>query len=434
MVRPSKTVSKISGTFEMRRKLLRQLHCPRCKSTFAADNGPDVIEFGLLDCDCTTYPIVGGITILRQDALTSLTVDMLREGKEEQAVNLLLNRSSRLPGRHLLSELGTKIQSFPPLIPRYLSACSKIEAPRTQHDYFSQVVKVFQKDYFAKYLVFRPFEQSFWNLHAFLPFIDEHDGPILDFGGGWGHSSHLMHRVTGRDVYNLEINFHPLYVQRKFVNEDVGGVVIEPGMDLPFAPDTFGITLDLDGFHYVENKFGIATEYERTTCDQGSVLLLHTHDRAVTERGVPLTPSGYRECFARDTIVAGEEDLLSQFLEGSVRLCDLPDPRTSNQDLNIVISDCSTEDVVLETGGHPFETKVGQVRVTPLYDAIEHDEYWQLKRRDLCEKFVTEFAFSVTNTEPKYRLPKNDSVSTDLLYRGVLSPLPETYAPRPTLN
>lgn len=435
--RQSKTDLKTLGISKMRRDLLKRLRCPQCKAEFDADSTGDTIEFALLYCDCTTYPVVGGIAVIRTDALTSLAVEMLHAGERERAVALLLNRRSPLPGRQLLGELGAKVQSLPPIVAKYLLISSVLDGKRRDvrdYDHFATIVDQFENDYLSKYLLYRPFEQSFWNLHAFLPFIAEHDGPILDFGGGWGHSSHLLYRVTERDLYNVEIDFRPLYVQREFLNDEVGGVVVEAGMDLPYAADTFGITLDLDGFHYVENKYGIASEYERTTRDDGSILLLHAHDRAVTDRGVPLSPTGYRDCFSRDATVVGEEDLLSGFLKGTVRLGNLPNPRTSPQDLDIVIGSRPLENLVISTADHPFEMGVGEVLVNPLYEATEHADHWSLQRKPLEEKFTTEFAFSINHTSPSYRIAKDNCVPTDLLYRGVFAPLPDTYVPGRTLD
>lgn len=421
----------------MKRELLDRLLCPRCKSRFQTTVPGGEIDFGLLECDCTSYPIVSGIPVLRTDALTSIAIDLLQDGEHRNAVNLLLNRSTTLPLRRMIGELGKKVKSLPGPFLMYLSVCSTLDRYRhdiSEYAYFSNMIESFESEYFSQYLRYRPFEQSFWNLHAFLPFILDHEGPILDFGGGWGHSSYLLHRITGRAIYNLEIDFRPLYLQQQYMSTQIGGIVVEPGMDLPFAPQTFRTVLDLDGFHYVENKYGIAPEYERVTRDGGAVLLLHTHHSGVTDRGVPLSPSAYRDCFSWVATVVGEEDLLSGFLDGSVRVTDLPNPHDTSQDLNIVISKRPIDDLTLEMRDHPFETDVGNIIVNPLYEITERDDHWKLRRAPLEEKFATEFSFSVDNTQPEYRLPKDDSVPPSLLYRGILAPLPSTYAPGPSLE
>jgi len=421
----------------MRRTLLERLCCPWCRSRFESGAEGETVSFGLLECDCSTYPIAGGVAVLRRDALTSMAVSRLQSRKHERAISLLLNRPTPLPLRQLCGELGRKVRAPPPLLSQYLSLCSTVDGYRRgidEFDWFRTAVEHLESEYFSRYLIYRPFEQSFWNLHAFLPLIDDHEGPVLDFGGGWGHSSYLVHRTTGLDVYNVEIDFRPLYAQQQFMSDQLGAVVVEPGMDLPFRENTFGTGLDLDGFHYVENKYGIASEYERTVRETGLILLLHTHNRAVTDRGAPLSSPGYRDCFSWNATAYPETDLLSGFLDGSVRLSTLADPECRDQEFDIVVSREPATDLTLETATHPFESDLEEAMVNPLYEVSERSDHWQLQRVALDDRFASEFAFSVANTEPQYRLQKGESVPRDLLYRGVLAPLPDGYAPGPVLE
>jgi len=411
---------------------LDDLVCPRCKSPLDRDvKSTDDGAFGHLNCPCHSYPVVAGVPVIQRNALVEQTADLVANGRRDAAVATLLNRSRRsFPARESLGRAARAVQSLPPPLRWYLRTAAVVEGrvgvetPAT----FTGLIDERVRGHFADYLRYRTVEQSFWGLHAVLPRIASRSGAVLDFGGGWGHSSQVVHASTDRRVCNVEIDFAPLYYQRRFFDEDISTVVVEPGGDLPFREDAFKTILDLDGFHYVPNKYSVAGEYERVAHPDGQILLLHAHNRGYTDRGDPLDADAYLDCFSWSGRVTPEESFLEAFLTGTDDFTVPAWPGSASQDLCLLFERDDTPDSTISLVDHPFRSITGPLVVNPLFDRTRSDAGLELSRGPVSDQFAEEFAFSLSHTDETYVL-EEETDPFDPLVRGVLSPLPASYSP-----
>lgn len=414
------------------------LVCPECKSDFDVSVEvvrQDDVTFGWLSCPCSEYPILGGVPVLRDNALVQLAADQMERGQYENAVRILLNESvSTLPFQNRLTtitERAEDLASVPAPVRRYLQAAPRLQtwSAMSATTYEETITRYHDTNAaIREYFLYRPFESSFWNLHALLPLLAERTRPILDLGGGYGHAARLLRVTTDRPVCNVDISFRYVYPYKRFVDPDGFGIVVEEGMDLPFPDGAFGDVLNLDGYHYVPDKYKTASEFERVVRDDGSILLLHAHTRRHHPvAGSILSPAKYEACFSRDGIAVPERELLGQFL-GNERPFGLDSTFDTTDNLNLVFPPMGRTDVTIDPARNPLSNWSGPTTVNPIYERSHSNEILQLSRRPVTEKFRNMFRFSFERTDDEYTLGPGSELLEKLLYRGVLTVLPEQYA------
>lgn len=414
------------------------LECPECKSDFSVVGDVTVqnaVSFGWLRCPCSKYPILGGVPVFRDDALVQLAVGQMERGRYENAVRLLLDEpASVFPLRDplvTLTERAADSASIPWPVRAYLQLAPRFQRwSATSSRTFEAAIEPFHEEHVLttnEYFLYRPFESSFWNLHALLPLFASGGGPILDMGGGYGHGSRLLRVTTDRPVFNIDISFHHVYLYEQFVDPDGFGVVTEPGQDLPFSEEAFGSVLDLDGFHFISDKYKTASEYERVVREEGPILLLHTHTRRNHPfSGSVLSAAKYEACFSRDGIAIPEQELLREFLyqDGPFTLSST---FNTTDNLNLVFAPSGPESLTVDPANNPLSDWSGPATVNPIYESRSSDGTIRLSRRGVTEEFFNKFRFSFENADNEYVFEPTPPLPEDLLYRGVLTVLPERY-------
>ncbi|WP_168215833.1 methyltransferase domain-containing protein [Halorussus ruber] len=326
--------------------------------------------------------------------------------------------------------MASKVRHLPDpfsLVSRYLTGGATIESQFNSVesiDTFDEAVRtVGITNRYCQYLLHRPFAQSFWNCHAVLPLVTAETGPVLDYGGGWGHTAQLLKIATSRPIFSLEVDFKPLYFTKRYLEPETKGVIIERGNDLPFSEDAFKTLIDLDGFHYVHNKNGTASEYERVTRADGSILLLHTHNSNINERanfGAPLRASEYAECFSRETIGVPERDFLTDFVTASDTYTASDTSVSETQEFNFFIGH---DEVSIDWTDHPLSNPSGEFTLNPLYEKSANG----ITRGTVLPAFAREFDLSMEATNEYYSRDEIHDRARELLYKGVLTTLPPTY-------
>ncbi|WP_254538287.1 class I SAM-dependent methyltransferase [Halomarina litorea] len=437
--------------------LFRRMECPECKSpidsTALRRNDRQRVEYGLLDCACATYPVVAGVAVLRTDALTQTAAEHVASREFETARSVLLNLPGRVPGRSacgtVLSRLGSAGHPAVRALAAYHRASGRsdeeVGAWRTFEDAATALVGSDDPGfYFDEYLTFRPLEQSFWNLHALLPLFHDAPGPLLDFAGGAGHASDLVARTTGTRTCTVDVNFRTLFLYTRFVNRQQPAVVIGEGADLPFFDDAFGTTLNVDGLHFVPNRFAMSGELERVTAADGLVALLHQHtDDQARISGTALPTAEQTRGFDREAVVVPERDVVEPFVRavdeggGSIELHDRRDGADGG-DVNVLFGadvDDDTVDIPVERRVHPLLDWAGPVTVNHAYEVTTDGGSLHLERRPLSPVFREEFDRTMAHTDEAYVVSLDDvDARRSLLARGVLTVLPERYVGRPVVG
>lgn len=412
--------------------ILERLECPRCKESLAlaqVRSRTARIEFGLLECPCSTYPIVGGVAVLKRGGLTAAAVARIRAGDNEGACAVLLGGSAIHGGalrRRSVDALralaASELLGGPDrLVPRVAEVTVGSSRTAQWPTFQAGLEALVEPARFREYLLYRPFCQSFWSLHAVLPLLDRAAGWILDLGGGAGHAARLLSTSLGRSVCNVDTDVRLLYLAAQFMHPTEPAIAVERGRDLPFRSDAFDTAVNLDGLHYFEHKYAAGRELDRVTDDRGAILLLHQHTQALhPHHGIPVAPDTYRECVPRGEVLLSEDQLLAAFLEANDDFAVEPE-ETVQGDASLLFGvDRTTVPKADNALFDPGRT----LAENPLY----RKSGGRLERRPTSAGFRSEFAFSFDRTRPEYDLDRIGY--RELVERGVLARLPPNYADR----
>ncbi|EKD87621.1 MAG: hypothetical protein ACD_35C00311G0007 [uncultured bacterium] len=104
-------------------------------------------------------------------------------------------------------------------------------------------------------------------LQSLIP--DNHQGILLDAGGGTGRVSQYLHRKA-EHIIVADVSFEMLQeAQRKAGIQTVRGQT----ESLPFQNNTFDCIIMVDAFHHVENQFRTASELRRVLKPGGWLII-----------------------------------------------------------------------------------------------------------------------------------------------------------------
>ncbi|MGQ0570975.1 MAG: methyltransferase domain-containing protein [Armatimonadota bacterium] len=257
----------------MDRRFLAILRCPFCQGVFELrprSPGPDSdVQTGLLECECSRFPIVYGIPVLKLQPEVAHVIALLERDRADEALQHLLdvgrNRSIFSTG----ITLRTAIRQL------------KLRG--------------------GNYFFHRFSDPSFVGSLALVPAISTADTPLLDLCCGVGHFSYTFaQRLGTHAVVGLELDFACLYLARRFLVPEGQFVCCDAGGGLPFADRLFASVFCSDAFHYVVAKHNVARDLLRVLDEQGVVLLTHLHNGLCRNftAGRPLAPGGYRRLFS----------------------------------------------------------------------------------------------------------------------------------------
>ncbi len=295
----------------MRSHLLKLIKCPYCGSEFKFQvvvdkNGEDVI-FGCINCECSEFPIVEGILILKAGPLSKHVVKLVKERKTREAAIHCFGWEDfqNLYASYVPFRFSYKVQS----------ALGRVLSFSGYHELFRENSKVYKnysdkslpfcdvlgKGEFDVYLRNRFSTFSFWSNYAFLPLLKTKRGRILDLSCGAGHGSFVVSKYVETDVHCCADScFRLLFLARKYFAQKAEFVCLDANNPLPFKARTFDTILMSDAFHYVYARASLAREMERAIRPGGLILLTHLHNSLADNgaAGYPLTPKAYAALFS----------------------------------------------------------------------------------------------------------------------------------------
>lgn len=296
----------------MRPALLDLLACPLSAQPLRlevlAGDGQEV-AYGLLSSDAATYPLVGGIPVLRggddhvvellrsdrhEDALVAAVFAALPpSGGERVAATLAALGPTRRAGLLLRERLATRTSARR----REALLGGGLDPHRAlRHVYLESPARSPEALNYFTYRFGLP--RHFVGL-AYAEAGPDGDGPVLDLGCGAGHVTWgLRQRFAGRPVVACDLDLLLVLVARATV----------PGVDavcadataLPFRDAVFEYAFSSDVFSFITRKASAAREVARVLLDGGELHVtsvinaLQTH----TFAGEPLPPDGWRQLFA----------------------------------------------------------------------------------------------------------------------------------------
>jgi SAM-dependent methyltransferase/uncharacterized protein YbaR (Trm112 family) len=394
----------------MRTDLLSQLLCPNCGGPLTANTTSTTpgneIEFGILTCGCSEYPIVGGIPIFKAEGRVNVMqqttdsvsrigpdvknlVALLRAGQNEKALLSLLVIPKRLAGKllaladcvparakagiqilanHLWSKEQHKARKF------LIDAEGEATAIDLLAFYYRGSMRSELYNHFA-YLFAQPRHLAGLSLASLFPASGK---PILDLACGFGHYMHYWCTShPGQRAIGIDRNFFQLYVAKNRVAPGGDFICSEADDKLPFVSRNFSGVFCSDAFHYFLGRWQSAEEMKRLVEADGLIVLSRFGNRQVEPReGYELTVDGYFRLFdGIPTRMVSEQDLLQSYLKKlGPQFDDLSDgPRiTSEKWLYLLAS----ENRALFRNHPKFETwphAAGRLRLNPLYQETDKD-------------------------------------------------------------
>lgn len=271
----------------MNQSLLEILRCPFCGTRLAlVENDAlaragDVIESGVLGCECCAFPIVAGIPVLIADDTTRAAMHAMEAGRHEEALATLLGLE------------GDRVAAFDQLLTRADALT------------YRDAIDVLSPDAEGTYFVYRFSDPTYVMAQTVLEGVGQHRptvaGRVLDLCGGSGHLTRVLQglRPSGETVL-ADVFFWKLWLATRFTAPGCEAICCDANNPLPFGRSTFSMVVLSDAFPYIWHKRLLADEMMRLTGPEGTVVMPHLHS-ALGENfsaGMTLTPAAYRDLFA----------------------------------------------------------------------------------------------------------------------------------------
>ena len=296
--------------------LLNLLCCPFCSGTLSPSGSEPELEYGVLSCYCSRFPVVAGIPILKTGKIGSSgktseeVIGLIEKGQNEAALFSLLTPSDLPPPtwiRSLPSIRGVnRVKNFfwersarawqeqasTLLAKDKATACDLID------HYFSIYKSNLVRDYFAfrfgngRYLVGLSFAATL---------AKQPDKAVLDFACGCGHqTSGLVQHAGGRPVVGVDQSFFGLYVAKRWIAPGAEYVCCAGHTALPFPDGAFSAVFCSDAFQYFLSKATSTRELKRLTQDEGIIVLFWVRNGLLEHpyTGLALPPAGYQALVA----------------------------------------------------------------------------------------------------------------------------------------
>lgn len=329
--------------------LIQSLHCPYCGSGLVLDEKPAPvtasggeggIQWAVVACGCSRYPVVHGILVLEQGAMLprehlERSVAALRTGDRAGALAWAA-RSSDLARRGPLVTAVTRLVK--PVAPRLAERYGQRTDAAVLLDEslsFEDLALATRPTLFAHYLVQRFANPSLMGAAALIAAMGAWAAGlprrprVIDVGAGAGHASFLMQRLAPAvEVITSDADVISLCLARRILGSGATLIALDAQAPMPFADGELDGAFSLDAFHYIPSKAALVRELARVvkSADAGGVWVfphLHNADGHNPTPGIPLTFEGYRNILAPAGPVFFDE---AEVVRAAVREGRLPAP------------------------------------------------------------------------------------------------------------
>jgi ubiquinone/menaquinone biosynthesis C-methylase UbiE/uncharacterized protein YbaR (Trm112 family) len=271
--------------------LIDLLVCPFCGGKLATQSGEiaGTLEYGILACYCSYYPVVAGIPVLKKGVIGTegQTVDqvnaLISSGRGRDALLAMImpppkpNWIDSLPnvtGIYRLKRLARDRRKSQWRERAALSLLDKNQSARALFDF-----------YFKRSGVQAGDEYNYWINHfsqprhlvglSFANLIDRPRKPVLDLACGYGYiTRYLESRANGQLLIAADREFFKLYVAKRWFSVGARYLCCDADVALPFADDAFSAIFCSDAFHFFTGKVTCIRELKRLSGSDGIILLV----------------------------------------------------------------------------------------------------------------------------------------------------------------
>jgi uncharacterized protein YbaR (Trm112 family) len=374
----------------MHASLLDILRCPFCgtKSSIVENQAlvrhGDLIESGVLGCECCAFPIVAGIPVMIASDRTRDAMHQLEAGERDTALYTMLDLE------------GDRIAAFRTFLARPDAT-------------YREGLKILSLDAEAEYFVYRFSDPTFRVAHAVVQAAGStmgRAGRYIDVCGGSGH---LVRSMRSDEAPVLaDVYFWKLWLARTFLAPTCEPVCCDANNPLPFARATFSLVVLSDAFPYIWHKRLLADELMRLAGADGTVVMPHLHS-ALGENftaGMPLTPKAYRDLLEpQRPRLFRDSALLDQVLNGELDLSADEPPQALAGEPALVIVASRHEDVFRHVSLPWVPPPPDRVIVNPLYRAEVRGDVSVLTLAFPTPEYEEEFAASKRYLPPSVIVP-----------------------------
>jgi SAM-dependent methyltransferase/uncharacterized protein YbaR (Trm112 family) len=427
----------------MKQELLELLKCPYCGSDFEIEEiyevfseDEDEIRNGCIKCECSEYPILEGILILKNTATKKYIIEHLKKKEVEKAVALSFKE-----GVNDICRVADFIEPKPAgkIIKKCLLGFARHSSISNKKTSFFDALG---KGSYEVYLKHRFSSQTFWSLYPFVPLLRRRRKRILEVCCGAGHASFVISNyVNPEELICVDGKFKSLYLAKKYFS-NAEFINIDANYQLPFKDGIFSSVLIMDAFHYVDARALLAKEFERVLNPEGMLLLLHLHNALVENvaAGKPLSPLTWKGLFDLDITMLPEKSIVEDFV-----LRDRLDlsKKCSEKDLN-------SSDAILMIAGADSDCFEGlwedilgikeNLIINPIYKMEEKGDKIVLEREFPSEFFRMEYPLTEKYLPERCEIDKrfvkgrivrvsdSDEIEIeDLMRKFVIINVPENY-------
>lgn len=266
----------------MTKEFLELLICPSCSQRFAVIETtvgiPDNIEYGIIGCECSVYPIVHGILIHKDDEKTRSILHYVSAGKCWKALKMSFDYRPDL-NKILLATAENANIGYRLL--GYILCLTTLSKSRTHFPLFRLLDlagKLRIQVFWTTYLKHRFSATSFWCSLPLLQYIEPQAKHVLDVGCGMGSFSFMMSkRIEEKSIVCQNLEFTGLYLARKYFVPQSNFICSDAGQHQPFPNETFDVVFSCDALQYVSEKENACREIIRMLNPKGLALLAHNH-------------------------------------------------------------------------------------------------------------------------------------------------------------
>ena len=314
----------------MDRSLLENiLRCPYCHGTLLASGtelSSNTMEYGLLTCDCSRFPVVAGIPVLKREKRTLAAMSLIEQGHHFDALLMLIQ-----PASPPMSPIWRLSSCLP--LGGQLKALVQQRRSHTWQNQFTSLLRRMDRDdrvtvcellssYSAgkgagHYFAYRFGQPRYLVALSLVTSIQQPQKPILDLCCGQAPITRsLLQHANRQQVIGLDQSLWSLYVAKRWIAPEAEYVCCSVENALPFMEKVFSVVYCSDAFHYIVNKYACVQELRRIT-DEGTVILTWVHNKRIRmpHDGVPLSPEGYYALFqGLPHRVVADEDILNRYL------------------------------------------------------------------------------------------------------------------------
>lgn len=392
------------------------MRCPYCGFRFQIaliiEEKNDEINYGVIRCSCSEFPIIESILMLKEGLVKRYSLEYLRAGMNEKALDLALG-----PGgedlcriRGYLSRIGFwgkyPNSSYKFLTERFLRHISK--------NY--RITLSFFQLHEQAYFKYRFASETLWLLYPFIRMLKAHKKRILELGCGRGHITFILSNyVDPEELICADETFKSLYILKKHFSKNAQCVCLNANYPLPFLDETFDSVIMSDSFHYILSRSYLAKEMLRVKSVNGLILLLHLHNSLIKNisAGYALTPEEWISLFTSSNLkirAFPEGRLIEDFLYNDT--LDLS-REYSNTELNsanaIVI--VATDDVTLFKTYNQVSLELLSLKqnliINPIYEIEKREDNYALIRFFPNDLFKREYVFAEKYMPEIFLIPEN---------------------------